>query len=129
MPSVKQSLKRSISKSDNLKNKKNVQFVSTNKLDFEVAEHFADGFNRFRVGTCTGIYSWDGNSMSIVGVGNTEQGNGHLQDVFDWFEYSCKNIKKDLKVVEIMNKGFYKHLIEKRGFTSIDEENVIKYFK
>lgn len=128
MPSTKQSIVRSINKSNKLQ-KKDVVFKSTNNIIFEVAPHFDKDVLHYRVGTCTGIYSWDANNYNIIAIVNDKQGNGHLQDVFDWFENSCKRDKKNLKVVEIMNGKFYKHLIDKKGFKAIDSNNVIKHFK
>jgi hypothetical protein len=128
MPSIKEQIKRNIEKGNKLK-KGEVEFKSTHNLYFETAPFYHPSATRFRVGTCTGIFSCDGDNYIIIGIGNDKQGNGHLQDVFDWFENSCKRDKKNLMVVEIMNKPFMKHLIEKRGFKAIDNNNVIKYFK
>ena len=128
MPSLKEQIKRSLEKANKL-NRGEIQFKSTHNLLFETAPFYTNDVIRFRVGTCTGIFSFDGDNYIIIGIGNDKQGNGHLQDVFDWFENSCKRDKKNLMVVEIMNKRFMKHLIEKRGFTAIDNNNVIKIFK
>jgi hypothetical protein len=126
MASLKQQIERNIEKTNKIKS---VEFKSTNNLLFETAPFYHPSATRFRVGTCDGIYSCESNKYIIIGVTNHEQGNGHLQDVFDWFENSCKRDKKDLMVAELMNDGFKKHLIEKRGFTAIDENNVIKRLK
>jgi hypothetical protein len=130
MALAKEKIKRSIERSDKLKNGKSGEFESIHKLPFEIGgEYLAPDVMRFRIGTCTGIYSCEGDKFIIIGIVNHEEGNGHLQDVFDWFENSCKRDKRSLMVAEIMNEGFYKHLIEKRGFTAIDKNNVIKNFK
>lgn len=128
MPSVKQQIKRSLEKANKLKNNE-VEFKSTHNLLFETAPFYTPDTTRFRVGTCTGIFSFDGGNYIIIGIGNDKQGNGHLQDVFDWFENSCKRDKKNLMVVEIMNKNFMKHLIDKRGFKAINNNNVVKSYK
>lgn len=128
MPSVKEMIKRSVEKTNKLKII-NMNFKSTHNLIFEVAPHFSEDTFNFRVGTCTGVYSFNADNYIIIWIGNTENGNGHLQDVFDWFENSCKRDKKNLMVVELMNKRFMRHLIEKRGFVAIDDNNVIKKFK
>ena len=129
MPSVKQMLTKTIEKSNKLKKAKDIQFKSTNNLVFEVAPHFAQDVSYYRVGTCRGIYSFDANTYTIIAVENDNKGNGHIQDVFDWFENSCKRDKKNLMVAEIMNKNFMKHLIDKRGFKAINGNNVIKIFR
>lgn len=128
MPSIKESIKRNIDNSNKLKNSNDIEFKSTNNLPFETAPFYTPDIVRFRVGTCTGIYSYDANNYIIIGIMNHEQGNGHLQDVFDWFENSCKRDKKNLMVAEIMNKPFMQHLINKRGFNAIDENNLVKIF-
>ena len=128
MPSPKQIIKRNIEKSNRLRNEE-TEFKSTNNLLFEIAPFYTPDVTRFRVGTCNGIFSFDANNYIIIGVTNDKQGNGHLQDVFDWFENSCKRDKKNLMVAEIMNKALMKHLIEKRDFVAIDNNNVIKHFK
>jgi len=128
MPSVKEIIKRNIEKSNRLKNDE-IEFKSTHNLPFETASFYHNSATRFRVGTCTGIFSFDGDNYIIIGIGNDKQGNGHLQDVFDWFENSCKRDKRNLIVAELMNERFMKHLIEKRGFIAIDNNNVIKYLE
>ena len=128
MPSIKEQIRRNIEKADKLK-KGEVGFKSTHNLLFETAPFYTPDAIRFRVGTCTGIYSYESTKYIIIGITNHEQGNGHLDDVFEWFENSCKRDKKNLMVAEIMNRRFRKHLIEKRGFTALDEDNVIKYIK
>ena len=104
------------------------------RLDFEVAPSpynmFNDGHMMFRIGTCEGQWGSTKDSYYILSVVNTEQGNGHLDDVFEWFEYSAKRDAKNLLVLECMNGRFYRHLIEKRGFVPLDKmgENCIKVF-
>ncbi len=74
------------------------------------------GFMRFRVGTCTGVYSTEG-KFGILGIENSVKGNGHFEDVLQWFEFSAKRVKVRLYVLEVWNKRLMDHLIEKRGFT------------
>jgi len=104
------------------------QFQSTHKLDFEVSPSYLG--LRFRVGTCNGLYKVMPNMYCIIGIYNGERNNGHLQDVFDWFENSCKRDNYNLTVVEIRNRRFHDHLVNKRGFVNLDlkGENVIKVF-
>jgi len=58
--------------------------------------------------------------MSVM---NESSGNGHLEDVFEWFEHSCKRDKKALMILEFFNDRFKKHCIEKRGFIAIPGRN------
>lgn len=102
------------------------QFKSTHNLDFETAIGVGFDTSRFRVGTCEGLYSCSDGCFNIIAIENNAKGNGHLQDVFDWFENSCKRDGYKLRVLELWNKKFMNHLISKRGFYKIDADNVEK---
>jgi hypothetical protein len=91
-------------------------------LDFEVSEWeigmiTKSGYDRFRIGTVTGLWRCTPISYNILAIENSEKGNGHLEDVFEWFENSCKRDKKNLVVEELLNEKFKTHLITQRGFT------------
>lgn len=103
-------------------------FHTDHNLDFEGAIWDAD-FIAFRVGTCHGLYGSDDKSYFIVAIQNDVQGNGHLEDVFQWFENSCRRDGKRLRVIEIMNPRFGNYLINKRGFIPDGENCVVKHFK
>ncbi len=109
-------------------------FKSTHNLPFEVAESKpifkSFGYKNFRVGTCEGLWGDTGDSFFILSVINSQEGNGHFQDVLEWFEYSCKNYGKNLLVIECMNEKLYERLIKNNGFKPLDKnkENVIKVF-
>ncbi len=109
-------------------------FISSHNLDFEIApwnspiDISIDNLSRFRIGTCEGLWGVEGKSYVIIAVTNNIPGNGHFNDVLEWFENSCKRDGYTLKIVELMNKRLMKHLINKRGFKRIDKENVIKKF-
>ncbi len=83
---------------------------------------------KFRVGTCEGLWRTTKTSYDILAIINTNPGNGHLNDLLQWFEYSCKRDKRSLKVLEIWNSRLKKHLIEKRGFLELQNDTVIKQF-
>lgn len=70
----------------------------------------------FRVGTCEGIYQVSKYAYQIIAVTNSVPGNGHFEDVLQWFESSCRRDGKNLVFMEIMNENFGKHLVTKRGF-------------
>lgn len=97
-------------------------------LDFEVAEWITNDFMRFRIGTCEGLWAGDDKTYDILAVTNKQLGNGHLNDVFQWFEFSCKRDKKALRILEVWNKEFKTHLITKRGFIKLGNDDLIKYF-
>jgi hypothetical protein len=64
----------------------------------------------------------------MLAVVNDNPGNGHLDDVFEWFEGSCRRDKKNFRILEIWNKAFREHLLTKRGFIAQGKDNAIKYF-
>lgn len=104
-------------------------FKSSHDLFFESAEwHHSKLWICFRVGTCEGLWNIDGKSYQILSIINNDPGNGHFEDVLEWFEQSCRRDKMSLKILEIMNNKFKKHLIEKRNFTDIGNDNLIKIY-
>lgn len=106
---------------------KAMQFQSTHQLDFLMADWPHDeSMKLFRIGTCEGLWMSIPESYCIISVVNSEPGNGHLDDVFEWFENSCKRDGKSLKVLELFNERFEHHLKTKRGFTG--EYNLEKTF-
>lgn len=97
------------------------EFISKHKLPFLVAQYkqpISDGYdwNRFKVGTCEGLFSVKGTSYYILAIENNELNNGHFDDVMEWFENSCKRDNYNLVFLEVMNQKFLNHLISKRGF-------------
>ena len=95
-------------------------FKSSHNLAFETA-HWNSPFNdegiqMFRVGTIEGLWRSTDKSYDIIAILNKDPGNGHLNDLFEWFEQSCKRDKKYLRVLEIMSDEFFIHLTTKRGF-------------
>jgi|SRR5882757_3099554 len=118
-----------------------MSFTTTHNLSFEVAPYgishalnavWPDSddtiFDAFRVGTCEGLWSATENTYDILAIINNSPGNGHLEDVFEWFEHSCQRDERDLRVLHCHSR-FWKYLIEKRGFWAINEEDVTKSFK
>lgn len=111
-------------------------YKTKNNLQFEACDspyNFFIGVPKhklFRVGTCEGQWGDTYDSYFILSVVNSKPGNGHLNDVFEWFEMSCKRDNKNLLVLECENERFYNHLISKRGFVALDKEqrNCIKVF-
>lgn len=103
------------------------RLITKHQLDFEAFPWYRDNdMTAFKVGTCEGLYQTTQSSYQIVAVTNDEKGNGHLGDVFEWFDNSCKRDKKDLEVVAIMNPRFMVHLMNRRGFIRNGPDSVIK---
>lgn len=98
-------------------------------MPFETREwYLSKEFNEFRIGTCEGLWRSKDKYYEILSVVNNDPGNGHLEDVLDWFENSCRRDKYHLKILDIMNEKFKKHLIEKRNFIDIGNDNVLKIY-
>ncbi len=115
-------------------------FKTKNNLEFLVAQSPYDTIVRglvggpahqlYKVGTCEGQWGSTGDSLFILSVLNKDPGNGHLDDLFEWFEYSAKEHSMNLMVLECENERFYDHLLSKRGFIALDagKRNCIKIF-
>lgn len=98
-------------------------------LDFEAAEWKRDKrVMVFRIGTCHGQYGFKKGTLMLISIINETPGNGHLNDVFQWFEFAAKTQGIDLMVCELMNTRFMQHLILKRGFVKFNKVTVIKRF-
>lgn len=65
----------------------------------------------------------------IVAIINSSPGNGHFEDVLEWFENSCRRDNKSLRFCEVWNQNFMKHLKENRGFIAQGRNNLVKNFK
>jgi hypothetical protein len=85
-------------------------------------------WRHFQIGTCVGQWRSVDNAYEILLIINKERGNGHLDDVFEWFEYACRRDGKALRIREVMNERFGQHLVDKRGFVQEQNEDLIKYF-
>lgn len=108
-------------------------FASLHDLMFEAAPYHLQlvddiTWMRFRIGTCEGLWCATGTSYDILAITNNNPGNGHLMDVIQWFEQSCKRDKKNFRVLEVWNNGFKNHLIKKHGFTEYNHDNLFKHF-
>lgn len=107
-----------------------IDFKSTHNLPF-LSRHWdnpfnSDGWQQFKIGTCSGQWICTDTSYDILTVINDEPGNGHFKDVLEWFEQSCVRDKKALRILEVWNKGLADHLVMKQGFVYQGEENLIK---
>ena len=104
--------------------------TTTHSLDFEATPWPRNpAFMLFRIGTCEGQWLSTETAFCIIAIINNKPGNGHLTDVFEWFEYAAKRDGKALMILEFMNDRFKKHCVEKRGFTAIpNRDDVIKIF-
>ncbi len=93
------------------------EIKTTHALDFSTRPWSRNPeWTDFQVGTCAGLYRATPEAFEILSIVNSEPGNGHFEDVLEWFEHSCRRDKKVLRFLEMMNEGFERHLIQKRGF-------------
>lgn len=110
--------------------------VTKHNLDFEAAPWAplpgfppCKNFHEFRIGTCEGLWQSTDDSYDILAIKNINKGNGHFEDVMQWFENSCRRDKKNLRFLEVMNPHFKKHLLNKRGFRHDGIDNVKKSWR
>lgn len=87
-----------------------------------------DGWQEFKVGTCKGLWGATEDTFDILAITNEQPGNGHLDDVMEWFEFSCRRENKSLRILEVWNKKFADHLTTKKGFIIQSGDNLIKHF-
>ena len=105
------------------------KFKTKHELDFEGTPYDMNidpenDWQRFRVGTVTGLWCFDDKNLKILTIENSSPGNGHFEDTLQWFERSANIFNKPLKILEIMNPDFRDHLSKKRGFTIIGDDAV-----
>lgn len=110
------------------------KFSTIHKLDFysrpyDSPINDSHAWQQFQIGTCEGLWGCSDTAYVILALDNTERNNGHLIDVFQWFEHACRRDNMDLKILEILNQGFKRHLIKKRGFKPYRENDLIKEFR
>lgn len=108
---------------------KNQPFQSLHNLQFEERPNPRyKGHREYKVGTIHGIYFNTHTSLNITAVFNDEPGNGHFEDLLQWFERSCKREKMNLVFMHCDNLKFKEHLLNKRGFLPMPGtvNNVIK---
>lgn len=103
---------------------------TTHNLDFEIREcrtnKYIKMFNmdddgpewmEFRIGTCYGQWRCNPPYYQILCIINEDPGNGHLEDVFEWFYHSCRRDRMGLMIMDFFNDSFKDHCINARGFT------------
>ena len=108
-----------------------MDFESEHKLSFEARKWWVSPDKQeFRVGTCEGVFYNDDKNYIILAIVNSFPGNGHFNDVLQWFENSCKRDNKNLVFECILNEEFKKHLIKIGFINCIEyEDSLIKIIK
>lgn len=110
------------------KKKRNEPLRTIHGLAFEVAPWpRSTEYMLFRIGTCDGAWRSTQITYDILSVINSQPGNGHFEDVLEWFEFSCRRDGKLLRILEVMNDRLRKHLIDKRGFAAVGDHCVKKF--
>lgn len=109
------------------------EFKSSHNLIFEAGPYHIQlddkiNWQRFRIGTCEGLWCATDTSYDILAIINNRPGNGHLTDVIEWFEVSCRRDKRNFRILETWNQGFKNHLLKKYGFTEYENDNLVKHF-
>ena len=123
-------------------------FQTKHNLSFEIAEwkifgwkakliqliflgknYNLQGWLLYRVGTVHGQWRSTEDALEILSFINNQPGNGHLEDVFEWFEMSCKRDNKNLIIRSFWNENFKNHCIKKREFLPLGSNDLIKLLK
>lgn len=109
-----------------------MKFKSEHKLKFLTAPHLIagapTGLEKFEVGTCHGLWRQDKASIEVWAVINGSPGNGHMDDVMQWFLELARLQNVILAVMDISNLAFKNQLILKWGFqTTKANDRVIKF--
>lgn len=99
--------------------------TTTHGLSFEVADGFRvigldDGYawQNFRIGTVEGLWSNKRGAYRILAIQNKDPHNGHLTDLFEWFQHSAKRDRMPFVVHEVGNPAMARILL-KRGFLPV----------
>lgn len=111
------------------------RFKTTNGQDFYSAPYDRpwnlSNYHMFKVGTCDGLWYNTKKAFFILAIVNNCPGNGHFEDLLDWFYCSSVTSKLPLIIQEVgslqnaafgdfkVSDRFAKHLVEKRGFKRI----------
>lgn len=111
-----------------------MSFKSTHNLEFESRPWIRNpDMQEFRIGTCNGQWFVDSSkgykAYVILSVVNHEPGNGHFDDVIEWFEQSAKRDSYAIEFWEIMNERLFKHLCLKRGYAPHLENTNLQVIK
>ena len=122
-------------------NKEVSECITSHQLDFEMWEwdpndttvarmlgitNMETEYQGFRIGTCEGLWTSRPAAYVILSVINDKPGNGHFEDVLQWFYHSCRRDRKDLIIEDFFNMDFKRHMIEKRGFKPHGTNDAIK---
>lgn len=94
--------------------------TTKHRLDFMAGDPDRDEWIPYKVGTVEGRFRHVEDAVEILTIFNSEPGNGHLEDVFEWFEYAAKASGKKLRLLEVCNERFEQHLIGKRDFVPVN---------
>lgn len=115
--------------------------VTTHGLDFKVWEwnpnetplakflgvtDMDTEYQGFLIGTCDGLWTSRPDAYVILAVVNEKPGNGHFEDVLEWFYHSCRRDRKHLVIEQLWNPKFRRHLMAKRGFLPLGDDDLIK---
>jgi len=82
---------------------------------FDIEED-VEHWDEYNVGTCIGQWRVTDKAVEILSFLNTERGNGHFEDVMQWFEFIAKAAQRPIVIYEVWNEQLRRHLTEKRGF-------------
>lgn len=114
------------------------EFKSTNNQNFEIAPYWGilneivksnEKYISFKVGNIKGAFRALDSQYQILAVFSNRPGSGHMKDVLEWFENSCKRDNYDLVINDVVNPRLVGYL-HRNGFSIVpDSRDMIKHQK
>lgn len=109
-----------------------MKFKSSHKLKFRTAPHVIagapTGMEKFEIGTVHGLWVQSKMSIDIFACINDEPGNGHMDDVFEWFFEIARTGALAVRIVNVSSVTFRNQLIEKWKFAPTDDFDTLINF-
>lgn len=111
---------------------KKPKFRSTHGLKFKTMPHIIagafTGAERFEIGTVHGIWNVSTFSVDVFACINDEPGNGHMDDVFEWFFSIATERGLPVRVTNVSSEDFRQQLIDKWLFVPTkDHDTLIRF--
>lgn len=83
---------------------------------WHLAQAMGDDLVNFTFGTCDGLMRVLDGTLGLIAINNEVKGNGQFKQFMQFFEELAAAMYLDTSVLEIENRGLYKHLVEKWGY-------------
>jgi len=105
------------------------KFKSTNNLKFKTAPFVRGDKNsslqKFKCGTCNGIWDMTRLSVDIIKVENSEPYNGQMQDVFEWIIEFARLANLPVMIKNVKGAGLKQKLLDNWQFVETSNPEVL----